>query len=181
MINIQIFFCHKLPKCTSTREIPGLIFSGKNLGFPESASEVFADAKWQRCTVHFFRNVFTKVPRNKFAAVAALLKATYAQEDREATLAKTTDVEHKLHDMKLNSAADVYARGVKETRAYLEFPHGHWRNIQTNNTLEHLNWQYRENLHNKVLFLQHQESHTIHRKHLLPVHRVDILIKFCIT
>ena len=65
---------------------------GKHLGFLESVSEVFPDAKWQRCAVHFFRNVFTKVPCNKFAAVASLFKATYAQEDHEATLAKIKDV-----------------------------------------------------------------------------------------
>lgn len=104
-----------------------LFTSDKHLGFLESASEVFPDVKWQRCTVHFFRNVFTKVPRNKFAAVAALLKATYAQEDREATLAKVKDVERKLREMKLNSAADMYAKGVGETLTYLEFPSQHWR------------------------------------------------------
>ena len=43
------------------------------------------------------------MPRNKFATVAALLKATYAQEDREASLAKVKDVERKLREMKLNS------------------------------------------------------------------------------
>lgn len=112
-----------------------LFTSDKHLGFLESASEVYPDAKWQRCAVHFFRNVFTKVPRNKFAAVAVLLKATYAQEDVDATLAKTKDVEHKLREMKLNSAADVYAKGVRETLTYLGFPHEHWRNIRTNNIL----------------------------------------------
>lgn len=117
--------------------------SDKHLGFLESASEVFPDVKWQRCTVHFFRNVFTKVPRNKFAAVAALLKATYAQEDREATLAKVKDVERKLREMKLNSAADMYAKGVGETLTYLEFPSQHWRNIRTNNILERLNREIR--------------------------------------
>ena len=63
-----------------------LFTSDKHLGFLESASEVFPDAKWQRCTVHFFRNLMTKIPRNKLAAVMPLLKATYAQEDKEATL-----------------------------------------------------------------------------------------------
>ncbi|WP_308602763.1 IS256 family transposase [uncultured Fibrobacter sp.] len=120
-----------------------LFTSDKHLGFLESASEVFPDARWQRCAVHFFRNVFTKVPRNRFPAVAALLKATYAQEDREATLAKTRDVERKLRDMKLSSAADVYAKGVGETLTYLEFPHEHWRNIRTNNILERLNREIR--------------------------------------
>ena len=120
-----------------------LFTSDKHLSFLESASEVYPDAKWQRCAVHFFRNVFTKVPRNKFASVAVLLKATYAQEDADATLAKTRDVERKLREMKLNSAADVYAKGVRETLTYLGFPHEHWRNIRTNNILERLNREIR--------------------------------------
>ena len=99
-----------------------LFTSDKHLGFLEPASEVYPDAKWQRCAVHFFRNVFTKVPRNKFASVAVLLKATYAQEDADTTLTKTRDVERKLREMKLNSAADVYAKGVRETLTYLGFP-----------------------------------------------------------
>ena len=43
-------------------------------------------------------------------------------EDREATLAKIRDVERKLREMKLNSAADMYAKGVGETLTYLDFP-----------------------------------------------------------
>ena len=78
-----------------------------------------------------------------FAAVAVLLKATYAQEDADATLAKTRDVERKLREMKLNSAADVYAKGVMETLTYLDFPHEHWRSIRTNNILERLNREIR--------------------------------------
>ena len=107
------------------------------------ASEVFPDAKWLRCTVHFFRNLMTKIPRNKLAAVMPLLKATYAQEDKEATLKKVVDVEKKLRDMGLKSAADLYHNGVMETLTYLDFPHEHWRSIRTNNILERLNREIR--------------------------------------
>ena len=120
-----------------------LFTSDKHLGFLESASEVFPDAKWQRCTVHFFRNLMTKIPRNKLAAVMPLLKATYAQEDKEATLKKVVDVEKKLRDMGLKSAADLYHNGVMETLTYLDFPHEHWRSIRTNNILERLNREIR--------------------------------------
>lgn len=120
-----------------------LFTSDKHLGFLESAAEVFPEAKWQRCTVHFFRNMMTKVPRNKLSVVMPLLKATYAQEDREATMKKVVDVERKLRDMGLKSAADLYAKGVKETLTYQDFPHEHWRSIRTNNILERLNREIR--------------------------------------
>ena len=117
--------------------------SDKHLGFLESASEVFPDAKWQRCTVHFFRNLMSKIPRNKLASAMPLLKATYAQEDKEATLKKAADVEQKLRDMGLKSAAELYRKGVAETLTYLDFPHEHWRSIRTNNILERLNREIR--------------------------------------
>ena len=101
------------------------------------------NSKNNRSGRHTFRNMFTKAPRNKFVAVAVLLKATYAQEDADVTLAKIKDVERKLREMKLNSAADVYAKGVRETQTYLGLPHEHRRNIQTNNILERLNREIR--------------------------------------
>lgn len=129
-----------------------LFTSDKHLGFLESASEVFPDAKWQRCTVHFFRNLMTKIPRKKLAAVMPLLKATYAQEDKEATLKKVVDVEKKLRDMGLKSAADLYHNGVMETLTYLDFPHEHWRSIRTNNILERLKVNHMHYLYFKEFF-----------------------------
>lgn len=60
-----------------------------------------------------------------------------------ATLAKVKDVERKLREMKLNSAANMYVKGVGETLTYLEFPSQHWRNIRTNNILGRLNREIR--------------------------------------
>ena len=60
----------------------------------------------------------TKIPRNKPTAVMPLLKATYAQEDKDAMLKKVVDVEQKLRDMGLKSDADLYAKGVMETRIF---------------------------------------------------------------
>ena len=69
-----------------------------------------------------------------------LLKATYAQE---ATLKKAANVEQKLRDMGLKSAAELYRKGVAETLTDLDFPHEHWRSIRTNNILERLNREIR--------------------------------------
>jgi transposase-like protein len=61
-----------------------LVVSDKCLGLLEALGEFFPAAKWQRCVVHWYRNVFTAVPRGKAKAVAAMLKAIHAQEDRAA-------------------------------------------------------------------------------------------------
>ena len=47
-----------------------LVVGDKNLGMCESVHEVFPDAKYQRCTVHFYRNIMSSVPRNRFREVA---------------------------------------------------------------------------------------------------------------
>jgi hypothetical protein len=78
-----------------------LVISDKCLGLLEALGESYPQARWQRCAVHFYRNVFTVVPRGKFKEVAAMLKAIHAQEDRDSALAKAQAVVAKLEGMPL--------------------------------------------------------------------------------
>ena len=55
-----------------------LIVGDKCMGMLEAVGEVFPDAKYQRCTVHFYRNVFSVVPKSKVKIVAKMLKAIHA-------------------------------------------------------------------------------------------------------
>lgn len=57
--------------------------------------------------VHWYRSVFTAVPNGKVKAVAAMLKAIHAQEDREAARRKAEGVVLKLEAMKLGNAAQI--------------------------------------------------------------------------
>jgi putative transposase len=115
-----------------------LIISDKCLGLVEALGEYFPEAQWQRCVVHWYRNVFTAVPKGKVKAVAAMLKAIHAQEDREAARRKAEDVVAKLETMKLGKAAQIVREGVEETLCYMAFPTEHWRQIRTNNPLERI-------------------------------------------
>ena len=115
-----------------------VIVSDKCLGLVESVAEVYPAADWQRCVVHWYRNIFQNVPRQKVKAVAAMLKAIHAQEDREAALEKAQAVVEKLKGMKLNKAADHVQRSVEETLIYMSYPEEHWRRIRTNNPLERI-------------------------------------------
>ena len=105
----------------------------------ESIPEVFPDAKYQRCTVHFYRNIFSVTPRNKMKMVAMMLKAIHAQESKEAAREKAEQVAQKLREMKLASAAKKVEDGIEETLTYMDFPTQHWSRIRTNNTIERLN------------------------------------------
>jgi len=81
--------------------LPGvrLFISDKCMGLVESLAEYYLESLWQRCTVHFYRNVFTNVPTAKVKDVAAMLKAIHAQEDRQAALEKAQAVAEKLKAM----------------------------------------------------------------------------------
>ena len=115
-----------------------LMISDKCLGLVESISECFPDARWQRCAVHFYRNVFSVVPRGKMKEVAAMLKAIHAQEDLAEAMKKAEAVADKLEAMKLRKAAEKVREGSAETLAYYHFPREHWRKIRTNNPLERI-------------------------------------------
>lgn len=69
-----------------------LIVGDKCLGMCEAVNEVFPDAKYQRCTVHFYRNVMSVTPRNCLRGVTRMLKAIHAQESKEAARRKAEDV-----------------------------------------------------------------------------------------
>ena len=116
-----------------------LIIGDKCLGMLETIPEVFPDAKYQRCTVHFYRNIFSATPRKSMKEVSMMLKAIHAQESKAAAREKAAQVAAKLREMKLSSAAKKLEEGIDETLTYMEFPSQHWSRIRTNNTIERLN------------------------------------------
>jgi transposase-like protein len=115
-----------------------LIVSDKCLGLVESLAEFYPEAAWQRCCVHFYRNVFTLAPKGKVREVAAMLKAIHAQEDKKSARQKAACVVEKLRGMKLAKAAELVEAGIEETLSYMDFPPEHWRSLRTNNMLERL-------------------------------------------
>ena len=104
---------------------------------------MFPDAKYQRRTVHFYRNVFSIMPRSKVKLVAKMLKAIHAQESKKAASEKTKAVIKALHAMKLPHAAKKIEAGIEETLTYADFPSEHWTRIRTNNVIERLNRKIR--------------------------------------
>jgi transposase-like protein len=88
-----------------------LCVSDKCVGLVDAIGECFPNALWQRCTVHFYRNVFTNVPKGKIREVVAMLKAIHAQEDRQAALEKIESVVEKLKKMKLSKASQTVKNG----------------------------------------------------------------------
>ena len=115
-----------------------LIISDAHRGLTESAAEYLPEARWQRCMVHFYRNVFSHVPATKVREVSHMLKAIHAQESREAADRKARAIVDDLRAARMNTAADLVEQSVYETLTYYAFPDIHWQKIRTNNPLERI-------------------------------------------
>lgn len=115
-----------------------LVVGDRCLGLVEALAECFPDAAYQRCAVHFYRNVWSLVPSGKVKVVSAMLKAIHASEDREAAVEKTIQVVQKLREMKLPAAAKLIESDIAETFSYYAFPREHHRSLRTNNPLERI-------------------------------------------
>jgi putative transposase len=115
-----------------------LIVSDACRGLVESVGEYLPDARWQRCVVHFYRNVFSHVPASKVREVSHMLKAIHAQETRGTAEAKASAVVDELRRQRMGRAADLVDSHVSETLTYYAFPDCHWIKLRTNNPLERI-------------------------------------------
>ena len=113
------------------------------LGLMESAGEYLPEAQWQRCMVHFYRNVFSHVPATRVREVSHMLKAIHAQENRDAADRKARTIVDDLRAARMSAAADLVERNVHETLTYYAFPDIHWQKIRTNNPLERITREIR--------------------------------------
>ena len=115
-----------------------LIISDACRGLVEAVTEVYPNTDWQRCIVHFYRNVFSHVPNTKVGEVARMLKAIHAQESRTSAQTKASQIVAALKAMKLKTAAELLEQKVNETMTYYAYPCTHWRQLRTNNPLERI-------------------------------------------
>ena len=115
-----------------------LIISDACRGLVESVTDYLPEARWQRCMVHFYRNVFSHVPSAKMREVSHMLKAIHAQESRQAAQDKAEAVVAELRRQRMTKAATLVEESIAETLTYYAFPDIHWRKIRTDNPLERI-------------------------------------------
>ncbi len=115
-----------------------LFITNACMGLVESLAEYYPETKWQRCMVHFYRNVFNAVPRKRLKDVAAMLKAIHASEDKAAARQKAEQIIEKLESLRLKDAAKKVRESINETLTYYDFPRSHHSRIRTNNALERI-------------------------------------------
>ena len=119
-----------------------LVISDDHLGLKQSIAAVLPGAGWQRCRVHFVRNLLTRVPKSAQTLVATLVRSIFAQPDQEAVWAQHGRMVEQLTD-RFPAAAELLAQAGPDVLAFATFPREHWRQIWSNNPQERLNREVR--------------------------------------
>lgn len=115
-----------------------LVISDHHLGLKAAIASVFIGASWQRCRVHFMRNVLSKVPKASSEMVAAAVRTIFAQPDATHVRAQLDEVTRML-EAKFPEVAAMLADASEDLLAFTAFPQVHWRKIWSTNPLERLN------------------------------------------
>jgi putative transposase len=115
-----------------------LVISDAHAGLRASITKCFAGASWQRCRVHYARNLLATVPKSHAEFVAAAFRSIFALSDRTELEARWDEVAATLAD-RFPKAAESMAGARTDVLAFATFPRSHWRKIWSNNPLERLN------------------------------------------
>ena len=115
-----------------------LVTSDSHPGLKQAIAEVFLGSGWQRCRVHFMRNVLSSVPKSAQAMVAATVRPVFEQGSREAAQAHLGQVSEVL-GARFPRVVKLLMEAEEEILAFYDFPKEHWRQIYSTNPLERLN------------------------------------------
>jgi putative transposase len=115
-----------------------LVISDHHLGLKGAIESVFIGAAWQRCRVHFMRNLLARVPRGSAEMVAATVRTVFAQPDAAHVRSQLDEVTRMLASQ-FPDVADMLRDATEDLLAFTSFPLGHWRKIWSTNPLERLN------------------------------------------
>ena len=115
-----------------------LVVGDAHQGLKHAIREVFVGASWQRCRVHFVRNVLARVPKSAQAMVAATVRTIFQQPDRSAAQAQLAHVVATLAD-RFPKVVPLLVEAEEEILIFYDFPPEHWRQAYSTNPLERLN------------------------------------------
>jgi putative transposase len=115
-----------------------LVISDAHEGLTRAVATVLSGTTWQRCRVHFMRNLLATVPRSAREPVAAIVRTIFAQPDATTAQAQLRKVVDGLR-ARFAQAADLLEHAAEDILAYLHFPPGHRRQLHSTNPLERLN------------------------------------------
>ena len=123
-----------------TRGLRGvrLVISDHHLGLKKAISAVMVGSAWQRCRVHFMRNVISRVTRSQVPMVIAAIQTIFAQPDAKSVASQFERITDTLSGQ-FPDVADMLSGAREDLLAFTHFPEAHWRMIWSTNPLERLN------------------------------------------
>jgi putative transposase len=115
-----------------------LVISDHHAGLRAAIDASFIGAAWQRCRVHFMRNVLARVPKASTEMVAAAIRTVFAQPDAAHVRSQLTEITAMLA-AQFPDVALMLADATDDLLAFSGFPQAHWRKIWSTNPIERLN------------------------------------------
>jgi transposase-like protein len=114
-----------------------LVVSDAHEGLRQAIAKVLHEASWQRCRVHFMRNLLSVVPKQAQETVAAIVRTVFSQPDHASALEQLRDVV-KMLGPKFPDAAALLEHAAEDVLAHMHFPREHRRRLHSTNPLERL-------------------------------------------
>ena len=115
-----------------------LVISDAHVGLTKAIRRQLQGCVWQRCRVHFARNLLQRVPKAHQGMVTAALRSVFAQEDAGEILSRWDDLAASLIE-RFPKAAELMHEAREDVLAFRHFPQPHWRKVWSTNLLERVN------------------------------------------
>ncbi len=115
-----------------------LVISDAHTGLRQAIAAVLLGAAWQRCRVHFLRNLLALVPKGHAEMVAAAVRTIFAQPDAEHVRSQL-DVIATMLGRQFPKVEALLREAADDLTAFADFPVTHWKKIWSTNPLERLN------------------------------------------
>jgi putative transposase len=118
-----------------------LVISDAHTGLKAAVRKVMK-VEWQRCKVHFYRNVLVHVPKRSQSEVSEAMKAVFVQRDEKSAKAKAADLVRQFQT-RFAKAMEIFEAGIDDVLSYLHYPQSHRVRISSTNPIERLNLEIR--------------------------------------
>ncbi len=115
-----------------------LVISDAHQGLKNAISAVLSDARWQRCRVHFMRNILSHVPKSAQDRVADAVRTIFEQPSRKHAEEQLIRVARDIEKIS-SKAAILLEEAMHDLLAHMDYPRSHWRRLRSTNPLERLN------------------------------------------
>src|SRR6266498_4126290 len=114
-----------------------LVISDAHEGLRQAIEKVLHQASWQRCRVHFMRNLLSVVPKQAQETVAAIVRTIFSSPDHASAMTQLHEVASMLEG-KFPQAAALLEDAAEDVLAHMHFPREHRRRLHSTNPLERL-------------------------------------------